>query len=63
MNVVMTGDGRLVEVQGTAEGDPFSREQLNSLLDVAAAGIQTLFAKQREVLSDILTAEPPRTAR
>ena len=37
MNVVMTGDGRLVEVQATAERDPFSRELLDSLLDLAAA--------------------------
>src|SRR5437762_3141538 len=35
MNVVMTGDERMVEVQGTAEGDPFNRDQLNSLLDLA----------------------------
>ena len=40
MNVVMTGDGRLVEVQATAERDPFSRELLDSLLDLAAGGIE-----------------------
>ena len=38
--MVMTGDGRLVEVQGTAEGGPFSRAQLDALLDLAAAGIE-----------------------
>ena len=48
MNVVMTGDGRLVEVQATAERDPFSRELLDRLLDVAAAGIEELTAVQRE---------------
>ncbi|HIE50153.1 MAG TPA: ribonuclease PH [Armatimonadetes bacterium] len=50
LNVVMTGRGRLVEIQGTAEGLPFSREQLNRLLDLATRGIQELVARQREVL-------------
>ena len=48
MNVVMTGDGHLVEVQATAERDPFSRERLDSLLDLAAGGIAQLAAAQRE---------------
>jgi ribonuclease PH len=48
MNVVMAGDGRLVEVQATAERDPFSREQLDRLLDLAAAGIGELEAAQRQ---------------
>ena len=48
MNVVMTGDGRLVEVQATAERDPFSRELLDSLLDLAAGGIDELTAAQAE---------------
>ena len=47
MNVVMTADGRLVEVQATAERDPFSRELLDRLLDLAAAGIAELDAAQR----------------
>ena len=38
MNVVCTGDGRFVEVQGTAEGQPFDREELNGLLDLAVSG-------------------------
>jgi ribonuclease PH len=46
MNVVMTGDGRLIEVQATAEKDPFSRELLDSLLDLAAGGIAELTAVQ-----------------
>jgi ribonuclease PH len=46
MNVVMTGDGSLVEVQATAERDPFSRELLDSLLDLAAGGIEDLTAAQ-----------------
>ena len=48
MNVVMTGDGRLVEVQATAERDPFSRELLDQLLDLAAVGIEELTAAQRD---------------
>jgi ribonuclease PH len=47
-NVVMTGDGRLIEVQGTAEGDPYTREQLDTMLDYAAAGIETLIALQND---------------
>ena len=51
MNVVMTGDGGVVEVQGTAEEKPFSRDELNALLDLAAVGIETLTAKQNEALA------------
>ena len=51
MNVVMTGDGLLVEVQATAEKDPFSRELLDELLDLAAGGIEELTAAQREAAS------------
>ena len=47
MNVVMTGDGRYVEVQGTAEGVPFDRELLDALLDVAAEGCAELTARQQ----------------
>jgi ribonuclease PH len=45
----MTDDGRLVEVQATAERDPFSRELLDALLDLAAGGIAELAVAQREV--------------
>jgi len=48
MNVVMTGRGLLVEVQGTAEGSPFTRDELNGMLDVAAKGIEELFDLQRQ---------------
>ena len=48
MNVVMTGDRALVEVQATAERDPFSRELLDELLDLAAGGIEKLIAAQLE---------------
>ncbi len=50
MNVVATGDGRLIEVQGTAEGDPFTREEHDRLVDLALGGIERLVARQREVL-------------
>jgi ribonuclease PH len=50
MNVVMTESGKLVEVQGTAEGAPFSREDLGKLLDLAAGGIAELCRRQREAL-------------
>ncbi|MGH2662278.1 MAG: ribonuclease PH [Actinomycetota bacterium] len=46
-NVVMTGSGRLVEVQGTAEGEPFSRERLDAMLDLAGEGIDRLTEIQR----------------
>ena len=48
MNVVMTGDRQLVEVQATAERDPFSRELLDELLDLAAGGVELLTAAQLE---------------
>ncbi|MBX9676259.1 MAG: ribonuclease PH [Methylotenera sp.] len=51
MNVVMTADGGFVEIQGTAEGEPFARETMNAMLDLAASGINDLLAKQKDVLS------------
>jgi len=53
MNVVMTASGRLVEVQGTAEGMPFTRDQMNQMLDLATAGIKQLIAVQRAALAEI----------
>ena len=50
MNVVMTSSGGFVEIQGTAEGLAFSREDMNAMLDLAAHGIQQLIKKQQEVL-------------
>jgi ribonuclease PH len=58
MNVVMTGAGKYVEVQGTAEGQPFSRGELDDLLGLAEAGILTIFELQRELL-----AVPPEPRR
>ena len=51
MNVVMTGAGRFVEIQGTAEKAPFSREQLAQLLELASGGIAQLIALQRSALA------------
>ena len=52
-NVVMTDDGRFVEVQGTAEGAAFARDEMDRLVDLAAAGIRTLNAMQRDALASI----------
>jgi len=51
MNVVMTGAGHFVEVQGTAEGEPFTREQMQRLLDLAGNGIAQLVALQKQALA------------
>jgi ribonuclease PH len=50
MNVVMTGSGGIVELQGTAEGEPFTRAQLEQLTDLAAAGIARLITAQKAAL-------------
>jgi ribonuclease PH len=52
MNVVMTGRGGLVEVQGTAEGEPFDRALLDRMLDLAASGIDELIRAQRAALAE-----------
>ncbi len=54
MNVVATGDGALIEVQGTAEGAPFRREELDALLDLALGGIARLTALQAAALAEPL---------
>jgi ribonuclease PH len=51
MNVVMTGRGGIVEVQGTAEGEPFTREQMNVLMDLATTGVRRLVATQESALA------------
>ncbi len=48
MNVIMTGSGGIVEIQGTAEGTPFSRDELNALVNLADAGIRDLVAAQKQ---------------
>jgi len=52
MNVVMTESGRFVEVQGTAEGQAFRRDQLDSLLDLATSGIEQIIKVQNQLLAD-----------
>jgi len=56
LNLVFTGDGRLIEVQGTAEGEAFSRAQLEALLDVGWRGAEQVMAKQREIVAPRLEA-------
>lgn len=56
MNVVMTGAGKLVEIQGTAEGAPFDRNQLDRLLNLAERGIDLLIKEQKRVLGDAVVA-------
>jgi ribonuclease PH len=57
MNVVMTRDGRLVEIQASAEGEPFTRNQVDGLLDLATKGIAELLTLQSAVLGDLLASE------
>ena len=52
MNVVCTGDGRFIEVQGTAEGAPFTREQMDSLLELGRRGIEQLVWLQRNAIEE-----------
>ncbi len=58
MNVVMTGSGNLIEVQGTAEGAPFGRSMLDELLDLATGGIAEIVRRQRESLRAPLPERP-----
>lgn len=59
-NVVMTGSGRFIEVQGTAEGEAFGRDQLDRLVDLAAGGIEEIVARQRQLLDDPPPGRDPR---
>jgi ribonuclease PH len=59
MNIVKTGDGRFVEVQGTAEAIPFGREALLTLLDLADAGIRELVEKQRAIVGHLVATRQP----
>src|SRR5438874_2848005 len=54
MNIVKTGSGRFIEVQGTAEADPFSRDALVTLLDLADSGIKQLVEKQRTLVGHLV---------
>ena len=51
MNVIMTGTGGIVEIQGTAEGTPFSRQELDALISLAAGGINELIVLQRQIIT------------
>lgn len=51
MNIVMTGSGKLVEVQGTAEGAPFTRQEMQQMLDLAASGINQIVEVQKQILT------------
>src|SRR5688572_33304899 len=55
MNVVKTSGGKFIELQGTAETEPFDRDQLNALLSLADKGVDELIAKQREIVGGLLT--------
>lgn len=58
MNVVMTGTGKFVELQGTGEESPFTVEQLNSMLDLAFHGIAELISLQKRTLGEIPLYDP-----
>ncbi|HZS05881.1 MAG TPA: ribonuclease PH [Blastocatellia bacterium] len=60
MNVVRTGDGRFVEIQGTAEHEPFSRARMDELIAVAEHGIEQLIAHQRAAIEGALGSAPLR---
>jgi ribonuclease PH len=60
MNIVKTGDGRFIEVQGTAEAIPFGRDALNTLLDLADLGIRQLVDKQRAIVGHLVKYTEPK---
>jgi ribonuclease PH len=60
MNVVMTGAGHFVEIQGTAEKAPFTRDEMSRLLDLASQGISELIGLQRAALSKPSTTDEHR---
>jgi ribonuclease PH len=59
MNVVKTGDGRFIEIQGTAEAEPFGRDALLNLLDLADLGIKQLIEKQRAIVGHLVKTPDP----
>jgi len=54
MNIIMTGDGRFIEVQGTAEREPFTRNDMDKLLTLARAGVEDLIAMQKKALKGLI---------
>ena len=61
MNIVKTGDGRFIEVQGTAEAIPFGRDALMTLLDLADLGIRQLVEKLRAIVGHLVKYTEPKT--
>jgi ribonuclease PH len=55
MNVIMTGSGKFIEIQGTAERTPFAKEEMDKMLALAKSGIEELFSIQRKLVGDILS--------
>lgn len=53
MNLIMTGEGKIVEIQGTAEGEPFSKEQMDKLIALGEKGIKEIISIQKEILGEI----------
>jgi ribonuclease PH len=54
MNIIMTGSGEFIEVQGTAERQPFSKDEMDAMLSLAKKGIEDLFSVQRKLVGDIV---------
>jgi ribonuclease PH len=57
MNVVRTGDGRFVEIQGTAETEPFDREMMDRMIETASIGVDYLIAIQRDLIVQTLNGK------
>jgi ribonuclease PH len=53
MNIVRTGSGQFIEIQGTAESKPFNQDQMNQMLALASLGIEQLVEAQRDLLGDL----------
>jgi ribonuclease PH len=54
MNIIMTGSGKFIEIQGTAEREPFSKDEMDSMIGLAKIGIEELFAAQKKLVGDIV---------
>lgn len=55
MNFIITGGGKFIEIQGTAESEPFSMDQLHKMIEFSKTGIHVLIEKQKAILGNILT--------
>jgi ribonuclease PH len=58
MNIVKTGQGRFVEIQGTAETTPFDDDELHALMQAADKGIRELIAAQKQALGEVVLQKP-----